>query len=169
MITIETPRLLLREFILSDAENFFELNNDYDVIRYTGDKAFSTIEEAQQLISSYMQYEKYRMGRLTMILKSSNEILGWCGLKFLEETNEVDLGYRLHKKYWGKGYATEAGIACIDFGFTELKLNRIIGRAAKENVGSIRVLEKCGMKFLEEKDCGHDAGVVYEIMNTFNV
>jgi RimJ/RimL family protein N-acetyltransferase len=69
------------------------------------------------------------------------EFLGWCGLKYLFETNEVDLGYRFMKKFWGKGYATEAALACIEYGFATLNLHQIVGRALPGNLASIKVLE----------------------------
>jgi len=73
--------------------------------------------------------------------------MGWCGLKYLSEQNEVDVGYRFMKKFWGFGYATEAALACIEYGFARLDLHRIVGRALPANLGSIKVLEKCGMEF----------------------
>jgi ribosomal-protein-alanine N-acetyltransferase len=82
-----------------------------------------------------------------MIRKGDNAFIGWCGLKYLESIQETDLGFRLHQRFWGQGFATEAAIACINFGFHELKLSEIVGRAMKENLASICVLEKCGMKY----------------------
>ena len=80
---------------------------------------------------------------------------------------EIDLGYRLLKKAWGKGYATEAAYACIKYGFEKLNLPRIIGRAMPQNTGSIRVLEKCDMRYLgEEVVDGHPART-YESINPF--
>ena len=103
------------------------------------------------------------MGRWAVIRKKDDAFLGWCGLK-KHEDGMVDLGFRLMKKYWNKGYATEAAKACVDHGFNTLGLKEIIGRAAQENMASINVLEKCGMDFWKEDECkGIDDSVYYRI------
>ncbi len=81
-----------------------------------------------------------------MTLKDGT-FLGWCGLKYFPETDEVDLGYRFMKKYWGKGYATESSRACLNYGFHELKLKRIMAKAMPENKDSLKVMQKLGMVF----------------------
>ena len=164
-IFLETPRLLLRPFQLSDATEMILLNSDPDVIKFTGDEPFKNIQEAENLIRNYDQYEKYKMGRLTVLLKETNEYLGWCGLKYLEEANEADLGFRFHKKHWGKGFATESSRACLEYGFQKLKLKKIIGRTLKENTASIKVLEKAGMKFEREEILHGTQAVIYAIEN----
>ncbi len=146
-VIIETPRLLLYEMAVEDAENFFALNNDPKVMQYTGEGAFENVEAARQLVRNYTQYKKYGYGRWTVRLKETNEFLGWCGLKFNEDIEEVDIGYRLLKKHWNKGYATEASQASLDFGFEKFGIKRIIGRADKRNAASIRVFEKLGLQF----------------------
>jgi ribosomal-protein-alanine N-acetyltransferase len=97
------------------------------------------------------QYEEYGIGRWAMIEKLSNEFIGWTGLKFVttlrnKHTNYYDLGYRMIKKYWGKGYATESAIASVEYGFTELDLPDIFGMAKVENRASCQVLEKAGLQ-----------------------
>lgn len=163
-IIIETPRLLLRKKVVEDAPFFFELNSDPLVTQYTGDGAFKNIQEAEEIVKYVIgQYEKNGYGRWLVAEKETGEPLGWCGLKYHDDTQETDLGYRFMQKYWGKGYATEAALACIDYGFKILKLNRIYGQAMKENVNSINVLKKVGMTYLREDLCvGHDS-YVYEL------
>lgn len=163
---LETERMLLREFVLDDAPFAFELNKDWDVIKYTGDVAFESIAAAQEFILGYKDYELNAMGRWLCILKSSGESLGWCGLKLLRDTEEVDLGYRFLKKHWGKGFATEASIACLHYGFGQLKLDEIIGRAQLENKASIKVLQKTGMKFAGNFEFDLHPGVKYSITKT---
>jgi ribosomal-protein-alanine N-acetyltransferase len=158
-----TERLILRPFSLDDVDNMFELNSVFEVVQYTGDAPFKNKQEVFDLISTYNQYEKYGMGRLTMILKSTGEYLGWTGIKFNENIQQVDLGFRLMKKYWGKGYATEGALACLQFGFEKKKIEKIIGRALTDNKASIRVLEKVGMSF-EKNIVMHNApAAVYSI------
>ena len=145
---IETQRLILRPGTLEDAPNLVILNSDYEVVRYTGDGPLANLLEAQNLVRERLipQYAQYKMSRFTTLLKDGTYI-GWCGLKYFPETDEVDLGYRFMKKYWGQGYATEASIAMLDYGFNTLNLKRIVARAMPENVGSLKVLQKIGMTF----------------------
>jgi [ribosomal protein S5]-alanine N-acetyltransferase len=165
MIHLETPRLLLRQFLPGDAPHFFDLNNDPAVIQYTGDQPFSSIEAARELIINYDQYSKYQSGRLTVVIKDTNDIAGWCGLKYDPDTDQTDIGYRLKKAYWNKGIATEAALRCLQYGFEQLHLPVIIGRAMKENAASIRVFEKIGMEFWKETILDEQAAVYYRITN----
>ncbi|MES2567749.1 MAG: GNAT family N-acetyltransferase [Bacteroidota bacterium] len=163
-IILETPRLLLRKKVVEDAPFFFDLNSDPLVTRYTGDAAFKDVQGAEDIVKYVMcQYEKNGYGRWMVIEKETNNPIGWCGLKYLEETEETDLGYRFMQKYWGKGFATEASQACLDYGFRVLNLERIIGRAVKENVDSIKVLKKVGMTFCKEELCHEHAAFIYEL------
>jgi len=160
---IETDRLLLREFILDDTEKFYQLNLNPNVIKYTGDAAFKSIEEAKLFLENYNDYKVNGYGRWAVINKESNEFIGWCGLKYGELENETDIGFRFFEEEWNKGYATESAAACLKYGFEALKLKRIIGRAMKENTASIKVLEKIGLVY--ETDCIFDnkEAVIYKI------
>lgn len=93
-------------------------------------------------------------------MKGEGRIIGFCGLKRLPDLDAVDLGYRLLPEYWGRGLATEAARASVEFGFGTLRLERIIGLVLPENIGSIRVLEKVGMSFVGEVDYEGQGGVL---------
>lgn len=156
-IKLETERLILSEFSNSDEKLIFDLNSDPEVVQYTGDASLSTLNDAQSLLTTVIlpQYAD-GIGRWAVNLKSTGEFIGWCGLKFLKELNEIDLGYRIAKKYWGSGYMTEAAKACLVYGFEVKKMEKIVARAVIENKASIRVIEKCGMIFQKETIL-HDA------------
>ena len=128
-VVIETDRLLLRRFTEDDAPLLYELNLDPEVIRYTHDP-MTDVEHARKVLNEVIlpQYVLYNHGRWAVHLRSNLEFTGWCGLKYLSETNEVDLGYRFMKKFWGNGYATEAALACIEYGFTTLNLRPDCGQ-----------------------------------------
>ena len=160
-VVLETKRLYLREFIPEDGLNFFNLNNDPEVIKYTGNDPFSTLEEAEKFINDYDEYERNGFGRWAVCLKENDRFLGWCGLKKIDD--EVDLGFRFFRKEWGKGYATEAALASISYGFNKYNLTTIIGRAYIENIASIRVLEKCNMDFVSEFIYDNRKSVLYQI------
>src|ERR1700750_2464326 len=126
---IETDRLVLRELTTDDAEYFYELNLNINVIRYTGNLPFVSIEEARSFLEHYKDYHQNGYGRWAVINKSDHEFLGWCGLKYDPATNETDIGFRFFEQYWNKGFATESAEACVHYGFEKLKLTKIIGRA----------------------------------------
>ncbi len=162
---IETERLILRDFQLSDAKDMFELNLDPDVIKYTGDDSFKSIKDASVFIQNYDAYDRFGYGRWTVIRKSDKAYLGWCGLK-LNEHKDIDIGYRFKKQYWGNGYAFESANASVKYGFETLKLDRIIGRTASVNQASVKILQKIGMSFWKNDDCkGISGAIYYQIFN----
>ncbi|MGH8102261.1 MAG: GNAT family N-acetyltransferase [Chthoniobacterales bacterium] len=146
-VVLETNRLLLREFVEEDAEAFFRLNSDPEVMRYVPDKTLVHLEQARQTLINHpiADYRKHGFGRCACILKSTGENIGFAGLKYLDEFGEVDVAYRLMRAYWGMGLATEVAKASVQFGFTNLGLKRIIGLVMPKNIASIRVLEKAGL------------------------
>ena len=142
---LQTDRFILREMTVEDAKDTFELNSDPEVLKYTGDIPFKDITEARSFLKSYDSYQKYGFGRWAIISKKSNNYLGWCGLKYDPQIDEYDIGFRLFKKYWNKGIATETAKACIKFGFEHFNIKTIVGRAMIENSASIQVLKKIGL------------------------
>lgn len=160
---IETPRLLLRELTVEDAQNFYDLNLDPEVIKFTGDKSFENPDAAKTFLTSYDHYITYGFGRWAVMDKSTGNFLGWCGLKHSAKLKETDLGFRFFRKHWNQGYATEAALACLDLGFNRFGLQTIIGRARLENEGSIRVLQKSGMRFERYFNFNNNKGVIYKI------
>ncbi len=150
-VILETERLLLREYVEEDAQAFFELNSDPEVLRFVPDKALLTVEEARQILIDHpiADYRKHGFGRGACILKSTGEQIGFAGLKYLEELGEVDVAYRLLPTHWGQGLATEAALASVRYGFANLGLKQIIGLVMPENIASVRVLEKAGLRYSE--------------------
>lgn len=155
----------MRQLTKEDAKDFYTLNLDEEVLQYTGDQPFENIQAATDFLTHYDPYAKYGVGRLAVIDKTTLQFIGWCGLKYSPDQNEYDIGFRFYKHYWNKGYATETAQKCLDFGFRELGIEKIVGRAMKDNIGSIKVLEKIGMAFKENFDFEGREGVIYEIAN----
>ena len=155
-LIIETERLLIRPFCEQDIAPSYTMNLDPDVSRYTGDGGVVSKKEIERRIieNVFGDYKKYGFGRLAVELKSENKFIGFTGLKYLKEMDEVDLGYRFMKAYWGKGFATESGQACVQLGFNQLGLKRMIAMVLPENRDSIRVLEK--LNFNYENDITED-------------
>jgi len=155
-VFVETERLILREFLMSDAEDFFEMDAAPEVHRYLGNNPSTSIEQARSVIDNIrQQYIDNGIGRWAAVEKSSGKFIGWSGLKFItdienNQTHFYDVGYRLHPNFWGKGYATESAKAALEYGFSTLQLKEIIGMCHEENTASRKALEKCGLKFVEK-------------------
>jgi RimJ/RimL family protein N-acetyltransferase len=149
-VIFESARLLFREFTEEDAPLILELNRHTEVVQYVHEKPITELGAALANITERIlpQYHQYGYGRWAVETKDSQTFIGWCGLKYRPERDEIDLGYRFIPGFWGKGYATEAALATLQFGFENLKLPVIHAMAHTENTASLRVLEKCGMQFL---------------------
>ena len=162
---LETDRLILREFTIADAEKLFELNSDPEVIKYTGDVPFDSIDAAKDFLAKYSDCRDNGYGRWAVILKSNHEFIGWCGLH-LNEEKLLDLGFRILRSHWNNGYASEAAQACVKYGFEVLGVDQIIGRVVSENIASVKVLEKLGMSFWKNDIChGFENARYYLIKN----
>lgn len=151
----ETKRLILREIHPDDVDGFFEMDSDPDVHLYLGTEPLQTKDQAAAAIQFIrQQYADYGIGRWAMIEKKSNDFLGWAGLKRVTEeynnhSNFVDIGYRLMKKHWGKGFASEAAAASLPYAFNELQVNEVYAIADCENIASNRILTKTGLTLIE--------------------
>ena len=132
----------------------FELDSDRDVLKFLGLAPITTLQEAEGYIKYIKnQYLKNGTGRWAIVDKKTNDFVGWTGLKYEEEVREefsyYDLGYRLLKKYWGQGIATETALASLQYGFEVLDLKEIGGAAHVEHAVSNKVLTKVGFRFVE--------------------
>lgn len=146
---IETERLILRRFTEGDAEEYWPLVREPEIIRFTGEAPFSSVEAVRELLVTrpIRDYEVYGYGRMACIEKSSGRLIGFSGLKYLEDLKEVDVGYRFLKDCWGKGYATESARALMDDGMQRHGIQRMIGLVFTENTASSKVLVKLGLKY----------------------
>jgi len=153
---IETPRLILRDMLPSDAEGMFELDSNPEVLKYLGGKTMKNMDEAHELISFIRrQYDDHGIGRWAAIEKASGDFIGWGGLKFIttvenNRTHFHDVGYRLIPRYWGKGYATESARSALAYAFTTMNLNEVVGTCHQDNKASRHALEKSGLRFVEQ-------------------
>lgn len=167
-IILDTERLILREFTPADAPLIYQLNKDPEVTRWTGDPVRDEVHGLEILEQTIIpQYALYNHGRWAVLVKPEMQFIGWCGLKARPERKEIDLGYRFIRDSWGKGYATEAAFATLCYGFETLKLERIVGRAMPQNIGSLRVLEKCGMSFVCDEIVDEHPARTYEAITPF--
>jgi RimJ/RimL family protein N-acetyltransferase len=149
-IFLETDRLLLRWFTSADVDNLVALDSDPEVMRFLngGIPTPRAVIEREILPRFLGWYERYDgFGYWAAIEKSTGEFLGWFAFHPPEDGDpeEVELGYRLRRAAWGKGYATEGARALIRKGFTELGVRRVVATTYQDNIGSRRVMEKAGM------------------------
>ncbi|QIR40550.1 GNAT family N-acetyltransferase [Tolypothrix sp. PCC 7910] len=163
-VLLETERLILRQLTAKDADNLFELDSDPEVVRFTtnvGQPTSYTVIQNQILPSYFSYYEKYdNYGCWAAIEKSSQAFIGWFLFRpivhaayfnpQLANPNDIELGYRLRKAAWGRGYATEGAKALIAKGFSEFGIQRVLGAALAANLASIRVMEKAGLKLYQK-------------------
>jgi ribosomal-protein-alanine N-acetyltransferase len=159
MHEIETLRLRLRRFIPEDRDDLYRLYRDPEVMKYLGKGSLTPVETDAMLSALLAQY-RYGFGMWAVIDRASNELIGRCGLGFLDQTSEVELGYLLDRAYWGRGLATEGAQAALRYGFEVVKLERIVAVAKPENIASRRVMEKLGLKY-EKEARYYNTDVVY--------
>lgn len=151
----ETKRLILREISTADRNDMFEMDADTEVHQYIFNqpvKSIQEIDEAIQFIKT--QYLENGVARWAIIKKDGMEMIGWCGLKYIKEplngiNNFYDLGYRLKRKHWGNGFASEACIASLKYAKEVLDLKKVYATVHPENVGSLNVLKKMGFEIGE--------------------
>ncbi len=155
-LILETERLLLRPLELSDADDMFAMDSNPEVHKYLWQKPTLTIEETVKTIEYVRsQYERNKIGRFATILKETGEFIGWTGIKFVHDhiengnTNFFDYGYRLSEKFWGKGYATEASELWLDYGFNQMKIDKMNAYTHFDNGASNHILAKVGMTLME--------------------
>jgi ribosomal-protein-alanine N-acetyltransferase len=147
---IETQRLLLRPFSAEDIDAFASLNADADVMRYIGDGKPMTKEQTEIRLKAVLDHwAQHGFGLFTAIEKTGGDFVGFCGLKYLDTSSEIEVGYRLAKRFWGLGLATEAARASLHYGFETLGLDRIVAVVQPENAASCRVIEKIGLRYVK--------------------
>lgn len=150
-IFLETKRLILKKHKLSDFDNLLALRSDPDVMKYIGDGSIHTEEQIRRFLTMTIPYqEKHGIGFCAAFEKASGNFIGQAGLfhiGYLDTQPDIEIAYRLHKKFWGKGYATELVKALIQWGFQYLSVNKLIAAAHPENMASQKVLKKAGLDY----------------------
>jgi RimJ/RimL family protein N-acetyltransferase len=148
---IETNRLLIRPFTIDDADEAHVWLGDAEVMKYIPGGPDKTIEESQKRIIQYIDcYKNYGFSKYIIIEKSSNKLIGDCGILYLEDSDLIELGYRISKNYWCQGYATEAAFAVLNYAFNNLNINEIYAIVESENtISQHMVKNKLGFSYLK--------------------
>jgi ribosomal-protein-alanine N-acetyltransferase len=151
MQSVETERLLLRPFERDDLDEFASINADADVMRYIGDGKPQTRAQTEMRLNAILDHwAQHGFGLWAVVDKASNALIGFCGLQYLDNTAEIEVGYRLARQFWGLGYATEAAAATLRYAFEVLGLDRIVAVVQPENFASQSVIEKIGLRYVKE-------------------
>ncbi len=162
---LETNRLMLRAIQPSDFNELFRMNSDPIVMKYVGDGSTRSheqmLKEVEMLISYYTK--RPGMGIWAIELKTSSKFIGAGGLTYNTNKAAVELGYRLPKEQWNKGYATEASRELVRYAFQNLRVDKVIASAHIENLASHNVLKKIGMSHIGNGYEFDSPQVYYEI------
>jgi RimJ/RimL family protein N-acetyltransferase len=168
-VILRTPRLVIRQFTEDDLDNLFDLNSDPEVMRYLGRPAPRDVLR-DDVIPFHLDVYR-RLDRLgTWAAESADtlsegrgEFLGWFHFRPGPDGDitNIDLGYRLRRSAWNQGYATEGSRALITMGFTDLGVQRVFAHTMTVNIGSRRVMEKCGLTLVGTNPYdGPDADII---------
>ncbi len=151
MPVLETQRLVLREFQFEDLDALAAILCDRETMRYYP-VSFDRAAVADWIQRNRTRYANDGHGLWAMILKSTRELIGDCGLvrQSVDAVDEIEIGYHVRRDLWNQGYASEAARACRDYGFANLKVDRLISLIRPENLASRRVAEKNGMTIWKE-------------------
>jgi ribosomal-protein-alanine N-acetyltransferase len=146
---LETGRLILREFNENDWPDLLAYQADPRYLRYYEwtERTPTAVQEFVQMFLDQQQEQPRTKFQLAVTLKPNRQLIGTCGIRTKSaDAHEGDIGYELSPKHWGQGYAPEAARAIVQFGFAEMRLHRIWSWCIADNVASVRVLEKLGMR-----------------------
>ncbi|MCX7746607.1 MAG: GNAT family N-acetyltransferase [Clostridia bacterium] len=162
---IETKRLFFRRYTQNDIELLFGMTSDPNMMRYIRHGKPWTKEETLQSLERYISWNEKEMGLYLAFSKDDGKMMGHSGLipQDIEGKNEVEVGYWVVKDFWGKGYGYEQASAWKDYGLNLMKQRRLISLIQHQNIGSIKVAQKNGMKYEKDIDLNGKCAAVYSI------
>ena len=150
---IPTARLILRPLVLEDASALHQIYQGEGVLRYFPSPLPPPLEKVQKFIQDQARHwDEHGYGNWALVPQDGSQLIGWAGPQFLPETGETEIGYLLARPFWGKGYATEAALASLNFIFTNFDFPHIIALVHPDNAASRHVLEKCGLRLLDRQN-----------------
>jgi RimJ/RimL family protein N-acetyltransferase len=149
VLVCETPRLLVRRLSADDAAFMLRLLNEPSFLQNIGDRGVRSLDDARAFIANgpVASYAKNGFGLFHVSLQATGAAVGICGLLRRDWLDDVDVGFAFLPEFWAKGYAYESSVGVIEWGRASLGIARVVGITKPDNFGSIRVLEKLGLKF----------------------
>lgn len=146
--TLHSPRLTLRQFSLDDVAALHQILSTPHILRYFPKAAAPDLERTTRIVNRQIeQWRTVGYGWWAMTPRNEERLIGWCGLQYLPETAETEVGYLLAQPFWGQGLGTEAAQATVAYGFAHFDFPELIGITHPDNIASQRVLQKAGMTF----------------------
>lgn len=150
---LESERLIFRKLTPDDLPWLIEMRVPEPVNRYLGGTKMQNPEALAVRLKFYIDcYDKFGFGNCAMALKKTCELIGTSGLQPLEDTGEIEVGYNLSERFWRQGYGYECAMAWLTYGFETCGLERIVAVAYPENIGSWKIMEKCGMTYQKTEE-----------------
>jgi RimJ/RimL family protein N-acetyltransferase len=148
-VVIETVRLRLRDITLDDAEFIFRLVNEPSFLMNIGDKGVRDLDDARRFVQEgyWTNQRKPGYGQFLVELREGGVPAGICGLLYREILDLTDVGFAFLPEHWGRGFAFEAAEAVIRYGYSTLKIKKIVALTSPGNLASIRVLQRLGMAY----------------------
>jgi RimJ/RimL family protein N-acetyltransferase len=149
MLVYETPRLIVRRLDAGDAAFMLRLLNEPSFLENIGDRGVRSLDDARAFIANgpVASYEKNGFGLFHVALKDGGDAIGMCGLLRRDWLDDPDVGFAFLPRFWSKGYAFESSVGVIAWAGRSLGITRVLGITKPGNTGSIRVLEKLGLKY----------------------
>jgi len=170
VIVLESKRLLFRSHEAADLDAFCAMEADAEVRRYVGGAPRTREAAGRRFWDRAMQPVEGRLAMWATVLKEDGHYIGRCGLYpnirgDQKVAGEAVLAFYIARQFWGQGFASEAGRAFVEFGFDELKLERIVTAVQVENAASVRVLEKLGFVIASD-ETGPRSFYHFEVLRT---
>lgn len=163
-ISIETARLKLRLYRENDLDAFADMHGDAETMRYIGEGKTLDRKECWRFIAASLGHWALRgYGMFAVTHKETGEVLGRAGFYHPQGWPGFEIGWLFHRRHWGRGYATEAAAAALDYAFTTLKQPHVISLIRRDNMASIRVAEKIGETYESEIELLGAPALVYGI------
>lgn len=150
-VFLESWRLYLRQMVMDDIKDIYRLDSDLEIMKYIGPPVADIDSLKPRVERTINQYKlNTGFGLWVAVEKQTNAVIGWFCLKNLDNTAEIEVGYRLLKEFWGKGYATEMSKKLLEYGFKIKKLDEIVGITHPDHVASQNVLKKIGLSYIKD-------------------
>jgi RimJ/RimL family protein N-acetyltransferase len=162
---LKTHRLLFRHFFPSDLHQLYkEIYSHSGVARALSPTGSLTLEQTAWLLQNRLDHwQKHGFGAWALVHRQHQQLMGHCGLHYLDNSSEIELTYAIHPFHWGQGLATEAARAVLHWGFNALKLERVVAVTGPKNIASQRVLQKLGMTYQKNVEYGGTHVLYYQI------
>ncbi|MEM1255203.1 MAG: GNAT family N-acetyltransferase [Cyanobacteria bacterium P01_H01_bin.21] len=161
LILFETKRILCRRLSFDDIDDMYAVYSDADGMRWVDDGQPITQDDCVRWVDVTLNnYSTRGYGMSVLVSRETMEIIGFCGLVHPGNQSTAEIKYALHRAFWGRGLATEAVIAMLNYGKREFHLHMIIATVAPENLASRRVLLKAGMQEIEKRHTDDGSNII---------